>query len=57
MRWVLTKLGSSRKSSKITWGRGSSKGLINKKRLKKSNYVQLGNVTTRRDMISVSVLK
>ena len=57
MRWVLTNLGSSTKSSKIIGGRGSSKGLINKERLKKSNYVQLGKVTTRRDVISVCILK
>lgn len=57
MRWVLTNLGSSRKSNRIIGGRGSSKGLINEERLKKSNYVQLGKVTTRSDMISVCILK
>lgn len=57
MRRVLTNLRNSRKSNKIIGGRGSSKGLINEERLKKSNYVQLGKVTTRRDMISVCILK
>jgi len=56
MRWVLTNLGSSRKSNKIIGGRGSSRGLINEERLKKSNYVQLGKVTARRDTISVCIL-
>lgn len=53
----MTNSGSSRKSNTIIGGKGSSEGLINKERLKKSNYVQLSEVAARRDVLSVCMLK